>query len=239
MLHELYTHERVPIWGIGHWAIDGYKAEFGMRRPYYHVPYTSDLSRFYSISRRPYSSNSAAILFSGSFIERKGVMELCEAFLRIASGMPGVSLHLLGSGPLEGTLRKMTRVSDRVRFLGFYDWDNLQQAYANADILCAPSRYDGWGLIVLEGLASGMPVIASSSVGSANEVIKEGENGWLVAARNPKSLESSLRTALLLSPQEMSRIRRNCRASAEPYCIDAGANRFLIAAEETLEHWQA
>jgi glycosyltransferase involved in cell wall biosynthesis len=238
MLRELFANANVPIWGIGHWAVEGYESEFGRNRKYYNVPYVSDISKFLSIPERRTAGQTRVVLFSGSLIERKGVLELCEAFLRIAQDMPGAYLHLLGSGPLEPKLRSMSARSTQIQFLGFRDWDELQNVYADADILCAPSRYDGWGLMVIEGLASGLPVIASSSVGAALEAIVEGRNGWLIHERNADDLEARLRSVLSLPNDEINTMRHQCRDSAMPFGIEAGTNRFLNAAKATLENWQ-
>ena len=238
MLWSLFANDNVPIWGIGQWAVEGYQAEFGMKRAYYNVPYVSDISKFLSIPERKMARQSRVVLFSGSLIRRKGVLELCEAFLRIAPDMPDVCLHLLGTGPLESTLRSMAKGSDQIRFLGFREWDELQHAYAEADILCAPSRHDGWGLIVVEALASGLPVIASSTVGAARDLIQEGQNGWLLRERNVDELDVRLRTALSLPVGEIDSIRRQCRDSALPYGIEAGTSRILNAAKATVNNWR-
>ena len=79
-------------------------------------------------------------------------------------------------------------VSERVEFTGFKDWDELPELYASADVLCVPSRYDGWGLVVPEGLASGLPVIATDRMGAALEVYSNGVNGWLIPASDESAI---------------------------------------------------
>ncbi len=74
-------------------------------------------------------------------------------------------------------------MSERVEFAGFKDWNELPGEYASADVLCVPSRYDGWGLVVPEGLASGLPVIATDRMGAALEFVETGRNGWLIPRR--------------------------------------------------------
>src|ERR1700751_4608744 len=77
-----------------------------------------------------------------------------------------------------------------VGFVGFRDWDELPREYAAANMLCVPSRYDGWGLVVPEGLAAGLPVIATDRMGAALEFVESGRNGWLIRAGGEEALLS-------------------------------------------------
>ena len=91
--------------------------------------------------------------------------------------------RIVGDGELRESLAQTLRpVSERVEFVGFKDWHELPGEYARADVLCVPSRYDGWGLVVPEGLASGLPVIATDRMGAALEFVENGRNGWLIPA---------------------------------------------------------
>ena len=65
-------------------------------------------------------------------------------------------------------------------FAGFRQWHELPDVYRDHDVLVAPSRYDGWGLIVPEGLAAGMPVIGTAAMGSARDLVSQ-DAGWVVA----------------------------------------------------------
>ena len=80
-----------PIWGIGKFAVDGYRREFGAQRAYFNLPYFSDLERFEVATREEKSERT--FLFSGSLIERKGVDLLAAAFVRLAREVPNVRLE--------------------------------------------------------------------------------------------------------------------------------------------------
>jgi len=81
----------VPIWGIGKWAVAGYRREFGHARAYFNVPYHSDLSRFKPLrAHRCAGLRRRRFLYSGSLIKRKGVDLLANAFLRLADEFPHV-----------------------------------------------------------------------------------------------------------------------------------------------------
>jgi glycosyltransferase involved in cell wall biosynthesis len=226
----------VPIWGIGKFAVDGYREEFGFHRPYFNLPYFSDLQRFHNSETN--SPNECVFLFSGSLIRRKGVDLLANAFVRLASEVPYVRLRIVGEGPLYQSLVKTLRpVSERVEFVGFRDWHELPHEYARADVLCAPSRYDGWGLVVPEGLASGLAVIATNRMGAALEFLETGSNGWLIPADDEDAILQAMREAALLAKEELVHISRQARESVNSHTLQYGAERFVSFAQETIHGW--
>lgn len=215
-----------PIWGIGNFAIDGYRQEFGARRPYFNLPYFSDLQRFETSERE--RKQERVFLFSGSLIGRKGVDLLAKAFVRLAREVPRVRLKIVGDGELRQSLAQTLRpVSERVEFAGFKDWDELPGEYWAADVLCVPSRYDGWGLVVPEGLAAGLPVIGTDRMGAALEFLETGRNGWLIRAGDEEALYEAMREAAVVPLHEMG---QRARASVREHTLSHGADRFVRCA---------
>jgi glycosyltransferase involved in cell wall biosynthesis len=74
---------------------------------------------------------------------------------------------------------------------------NCRVSMHGADVLCVPSRYDGWGLVVPEGLASGLPVIATDRMGAALEFVENGRNGWLIPAGDGSAVNAMREAALM------------------------------------------
>jgi glycosyltransferase involved in cell wall biosynthesis len=128
----------------------------------------------------------ARVLFVGNLVANKGVAAVLEAFIRLAGSHPGLSLAIAGSsdGRLEGELRARAEaagIAERVELLGFVEHDELPGLYRSADIFAAPSRYEGGlGLVYLEAMACGLPVVAMAA-GGAREAVADGETGFLVA----------------------------------------------------------
>jgi glycosyltransferase involved in cell wall biosynthesis len=223
-----------PIWGIGKFAIDGYRKEFGGDRVYFNFPYFSDLERF-KVAKRE-EKTERTFLFSGSLIERKGVDLVAAAFVRLTQEVANVRLRIVGEGELrENLVQTLRPVQERVEFVGFRDWAELPGEYERADVLCVPSRYDGWGLVVPEGLASGLPVIASDRMGAALEFIESGRNGWLVRAEDEDALFAAMREAALMPLDEM---RCRARESVSEHTLRSGAQRFLDYAQRVIAQWQ-
>ncbi len=227
-----------PVWGIGEFAVEGYRAEFGNRRSYRNIPYFSNLERFRrSDVERPVGRAERNILFSGALIPRKGVDVLAHAFAAAARSRPWLRLRVLGEGPERRTMeRVLAPVASQVEFLGFRDWADLPEYYRQADILCVPSRYDGWGLVVAEGLAAGLPVIATDRMGAAREFVVDGQNGWIVPCGNGEALELALAQVATLAPDALATMSAAAQESVREHTIENGARRFIAAALEAMPH---
>jgi len=222
-----------PIWGIGEFAIDGYRQEFGTKRDYFNLPYFSDLKRFETYGARE-EKRERVFLFCGSLIARKGVDLVASAFARLGEANVGanVRLRIVGDGPLrESLMQKLASVRQRVEFVGFKDWHELPQEYAAANVLCVPSRYDGWGLVVPEGLASGLPVIATDRMGAALEFVRTGKNGWLIAAGDEEALLCAMREAAV------GELPQGARESVSEHTLENGAERFSRYTHEVIAGW--
>lgn len=227
--------DMLSIWGIGSLAVRKYKSDFGLAREYVNFPYYSDLSRF-SRSVRDERKNCVqergpiTFLYSGGLNQRKGVDVLAEAFLNLISDGWKVRLVFLGAGELRSELESNLRnCMGSVEFLGFRDWENLPAVYSRADVLCVPSRHDGWALVVPEGLAAGLPVIATTSTGAAVDLIKPGNNGWLVPCGDVTALASAMREAASLDSDTLRKMSANAQASVANHQLEDGAR--LFAAE--------
>lgn len=232
---------QAPVWGIGRWAVESYQVEFGRQCRHHNLSYFSDLSRFAAaaITRRP-GAEGVRFLFSGSLIERKGVDLLAGAFRRLAAEAPGVRLRFLGDGPLRPELeRELAALAGRVEFLGFKDWTELPEVYAASDVLCAPSRHDGWGMIVPEALASGLPVIGTTRTGAAREFLRTGHNGWLIPAGDGEALFQAMRDAARLGPANLAIRSRRSQEAVNEHTLEIGAGRLVAACRSALRHWNA
>lgn len=113
-------------------------------------------------------------LFVGQFIELKRLDLLIEALGNLAaSSVRDFQLQVIGSGPLEASLRSHAErvLGQRVDWVGRLPMERVRQAMASADCLVLPSRCDGWGAVVSEALMAGTPAIASDACGSAGVVM--------------------------------------------------------------------
>jgi glycogen synthase len=125
------------------------------------------------------------LLFVGNVADNKGVRVVLNAFVRLAPDHPDLVLTIAGAAEEDAAAELRERatsagVDERVELLGFVEHDRLPDLYRAADLFAAPSRYEGGlGLVYLEAMACGLPVVAAASGGSA-EAVAQGETGLLV-----------------------------------------------------------
>lgn len=161
------------------------------------------------------------VLFVGALTRwhrYKGLDVLIEAFARASSNRPRMRLLVVGSGELSAEYRSLARdlrVEERVRFVGHVDDAALPEYYAASDVAVLPSRNrsEGFGLTLLEAMASGRAVVGSS-IGGIPELVHSGVDGLLVEPNDPSALASAL-IELCDRDDERSMMGRAGRAFAE------------------------
>jgi glycosyltransferase involved in cell wall biosynthesis len=129
-------------------------------------------------------------------IEQKGLIYGLRGFAEIADRIPQAHYVLTGDGLLRPELEAEVHalgLADRVHFLGWRD--DARAVMAGLDVLLAPSLWEGFGLVFLEAMALGVPVI-STQVSAIPEVVVDGETGWLVPVSDAPAIAVALGEAL-------------------------------------------
>ena len=237
LLRPLHRHF-VPIWAVGRFGMEGYQREFGQKRSYQNIPYFSNLRTFRLIKRLP--AQERVFFYSGSLTQRKGVDLLARAFVKVATQHPTARLVIIGTGELEHEMRSLlSRCADRVTWLGFQPWEQLPDCYARGSIFCFPSRYDGWGLALVEALAAGMPAIGTDRSGASLEFLQDGKAGWLIEAGNESALVEAMNRALTMPETEFGAMQMAAREAVAHNGLQEGVRRFMEASRDVLAHWCA
>jgi glycosyltransferase involved in cell wall biosynthesis len=147
---------------------------------------------------------SKMLLFVGRLVEKKGLNILIDAMPRILARFPDVQLTVAGSGPLEANLRKQCRslgLTDQVAFLGSQPQSKLPGLYQQAAMAVFPfirakdGDQEGLGLVVIEAMGCGCPVIASD-LPAVRDTVKHGKTGWSVTPGDSIVLADRIITAL-------------------------------------------
>jgi glycosyltransferase involved in cell wall biosynthesis len=157
-------------------------------------------TNFFSKKEQNRGSLQKTITFVGRLIKAKGVQDLLAA----AKGLSGARLLIVGSGPYEHQLRKMTGAN--VHFLGEKDKFGVRTALSKTDIFVNPSYSEGLPTSVLEAGAMGVPVIATD-VGGTREILENRANGLLIEPKNIKSLQRAI-AELLIDKEKRRRFGR-------------------------------
>lgn len=130
------------------------------------------------------------VLAVGQFIYRKGF----DVLIKAATELPkNVGFYFVGGTPTKEylALREENGLSN-VHFAGFKDRKTLKEYYRAADVFAFPTREDIWGLVVNEAMANGLPVITTDKCVAGLELVKEGENGYLVPTDDVKALKQAI-----------------------------------------------
>jgi len=133
------------------------------------------------------------LLFVGRFVPRKGLPVLLGALPRIAAEVPDVRLLVVGGGPLEAWYRSLARRTGcEVRFLGELSRSDIPRAYRAADVFVAPSTgSESFGIVHLEAMASGVPIVASDIEGY-REILDPGREALLFPNRDEAELAKAV-----------------------------------------------
>jgi glycosyltransferase involved in cell wall biosynthesis len=165
------------------------------------VPEPIDLAewrRFLGLN--PAGSAGFTVLFAGRLYRRKRVDTLVRAAAILRGRIPGLAVRIVGNGPHAAPLGRLAReleVGDTVRWLGDVHRSQLAAEYNRADVFCLPSVQEGFGIVLLEAMAAGKPIVASR----AAAIPEVAPHGLLVEPENPEALAAALETLYRLPEQ--------------------------------------
>lgn len=180
------------------------------------VPNGVDIDKFVS-DKRSFSRGIIGLaldlplmLFVGRLAREKGIYEAIDAFERTNETIGNLQLYIIGDGPeKKGVIKRIEKSKfwNSIRLVGKVDHEEISDYFSAADILIVPSHYEGLSLVVLEGFASGLPIVCSAT-GGLQDIVIEGENGFLA---NVGAIQeySDAAIKILTDKQLQQRIRQN------------------------------
>jgi len=192
---------------------DAYKEYFHLNKKIRNIPYLINLSRYGSTFVKP-ANKMVDFLYSGRFDENQNVINVAKAFKILSQERSDVRMTFSGNGPLEVDLNRICSdelSSKRIRFDNEYaSWFDLPELYRKADVLVAPLNHSGWGFVIQEAMASGLPVISTLQTTASSEYIINNYNGK-ICETDVDSILSSMRyyVEYPLKIEEHSRVNEN------------------------------
>lgn len=199
-------------------AAEHLAADYGRTDGVTVVPGGVELTTF---APAPARERTPTVLYSGALDEpRKGVEVLLAALAGIAEREPGVTLWLSGPGDPARLLAALPdELRGRVRSLGVGEPTDQAGRYGRAWVTCLPSMFDSFGLTLLESLACGTPIVATTH-SAPQELVTPGVTGELSAPGAASELAAACLRALALARRPQ--IAQTCRAAAAPYDWERG-----------------
>jgi D-inositol-3-phosphate glycosyltransferase len=238
-------------------ATEGDRAQmvrhYGNLAPITVIPGGVDLQRFHPLPRAAARAEigvaeEKVVLFVGRIQRLKGLEVLLRAFHYARSTDASLDARLVIVGglpeaadPASNEFREITRlqrlarrlrIADQVTFVGAVQHQQLPLYYAAADVTVMPSSYESFGLVAVESLACGTPVIASR-VGGLASIVRDGETGFLVPWRDPHLFADRI-VHLLKNDRLRTRMGLQARPSVERFGWDSIAEQHFELYQELL-----
>lgn len=164
------------------------------------------------------------ILTVGRLAMEKNIELIIRGFSELLKMRQDILLLIAGKGPAEDDLKSLVAglgLTEKVRFLGFVPKDELPKLYASCDAFVIASRFETQGLVALEAMASGCPVVGIN-FRAIPEIIKDRVNGYLF-----EDSPASLARALDIAIDDRDKVSSAGRATAEQYCIENCTTRLI------------
>jgi glycosyltransferase involved in cell wall biosynthesis len=150
-----------------------------------HVPYGVNLSDFKQI---PKNDNVFRVVFAGGMSLRKGAHYLLQAFSEL--NLPNSELMLIGS--INDEIKPFfKKYEGKFKWLGHIPQQELYKYYSQGSVFVLNSIEDGFGMVIIQAMACGLPVIATTNTGG-EDIIREGRDGFIIPIRDVPALKEKL-----------------------------------------------
>ncbi len=217
--------------------------DYGIERGVSVVPTPVDLVKFQDIQpdkvRVSFGlEGKEVLLFVGRLAREKGLDLLLQAFTLIQEQRPGVRLLLLGRGPYEDALKaKLAKLGfkDFVILAGAVPYEDVPDYYAAADLFVFPSTTETQGLVIIEAMAAGLPVVAVRAPGAV-DILAEG--GGVLTENKPETFAREV-VDILADPGRQRELSDEARRAVQRYSISDAAARMLDAYETAIDSWES
>lgn len=162
---RLHVHRARQVLVTSRYSAERASQLYGLQRPPVVVPELIDLAEWRSwLQRHPAASPKFTVLYVGRLYRRKRVDVLLRAAAIARDRIPGLEVRVVGNGPCALDLRALARelrLEKTVTWLGDVSRSTLGEEYNRATVFCLPSVQEGFGIVLLEAMAAGRPIIAS------------------------------------------------------------------------------
>jgi glycosyltransferase involved in cell wall biosynthesis len=199
------------------------------------IPNGVDVQMFADNNERIMLEGDPSVLFVGHLSRLKGVDILIQAITKLRSELPNIRLHIVGGGSASHfeAQAKKEGVEKYVIFHGLAAHSILPAYYKSADICIFPSRHEGFGIVILEAMASGIPVIASD-IPSFRETISNGIDGILFKSGDVDALTNEV-VNLYQNPNLRKELSRNAIKKAKSYSWENIADKYIALYKSLFE----
>ena len=162
---RLHVHRAARVLVTSKYCAERVRTLYGLNQPPVIVPELIDLTAWRGhLAAAPASTGRFTVLFVGRFYRRKRVDELLRAAQKLRAEIPGMEVRIVGDGPCNAMWRELARglnLGDTVTWLGDVSRAQLAAEYNRCHLFCLPSVQEGFGIVLLEAMAAGKPIVAA------------------------------------------------------------------------------
>jgi glycosyltransferase involved in cell wall biosynthesis len=197
----------------------------------FQMPQAVDIEAFRGIPTRP-ADCAHRFLHVGQLIERKGIVEFLRAMARYAESSPSRRLEVCfaGTGPLRSAIQSMSCPANlHIHLRGHANYSELRDIYMRSGILAFPTLSDEWGLVVLEAMLAGLPVLGSIHAQAVEELIQDGVNGWTFDPVDTTGMDRAIKRALATPTEVLDAMRARAMAAVDHITPERMADRMVEA----------
>lgn len=194
----------------------------------FHFPYCIDVDKTYKGPQRFNDDQHRHLIYTGAISSRKGIVPFIESLVSYLNANPScnVTLSIAGNGPLQDEVKKTQSDQLTIKLLGNCDSDEVSAAYQAADICAYPTFGDEWGLVPIEAMASGLPVLGSILAQSVEATVVDNVNGWRFDPREKASMVDAIGQALRATSSELQSMSTAARESVQDLTPQVSASKF-------------
>jgi glycosyltransferase involved in cell wall biosynthesis len=226
---KLQVHRAERVLVTSRYSADRARELYGLSRGPVIVPELIDLAEWNRLLQaNPARPERFTVLFVGRHYRRKRIDVLLQAAAQLRGRIPDLEVRIVGNGPCTPQLRQLAtdlKLAGTVAWLGDIPRASLAAEYNRADVFCLPSRQEGFGIVLLEAMAAGKPIVAARA-GAIPEVVPPGS---LVEPDNPEALAAAI-DLLYRSPGKREALSREGQGHVQQFDAPRVARLFIEAA---------
>ncbi|OGT36272.1 MAG: hypothetical protein A3F11_04935 [Gammaproteobacteria bacterium RIFCSPHIGHO2_12_FULL_37_14] len=171
-------------------------------------------------------------MYAGRLVSYKGIFDLIDAFKKLSQD--NVTLLIAGDGELRQKIEEIVNHDKKIRYTGRLQDDALFKAYFASDVFVLPSHFEPWGLVVNEAMAMEKPVIVTDRVGCVDDLVEDGETGFVVKAGHPENLQTAMEW-LIKNPKAVATMGKKAAQKISTWTLENEAKNICQAWAKTIK----
>lgn len=186
------------------------------------LPYIPSVEQKKALRQQLGITEQKILISVGRFIHCKGYDLLLKAVAMVSNS---TGIYIIGDQPTEELIRLKKELNlAHVHFVGFQYKEDLKKWYQSADVFVLPTREDIWGLVINEAMAQGLPVITTDKCVAGLELVKEGQNGYIVPVEDVSALSDAI---VRIFAQDYRAMGKKSLEIIKPYTIENMARHHM------------